>query len=70
MSTGSSSRETQCSQVLALIREHGGLSMKEVARIMGVGFNRVSGRGTELKSAGLVRRNGQSRDGSAVLVSI
>jgi transposase len=60
-------REQQRSQVLNLIIEHNGLSMKEVAQMMGVPFNTVSGRGTELKKFGLVEPTGEIRSGSAVL---
>ncbi len=58
-------------QVLNLITAFtpaGGITMKEVASIMGVEINRVSGRGSELKRLGMVRKSGEIRDGSAVLV--
>jgi hypothetical protein len=44
-----------------------GLSMKEVSQIMGVGFNRIAGRGTELRVDGWVVKTGEIRAGSAVL---
>jgi hypothetical protein len=41
--------------------------MKEIAVLMGKGFNAVAGRGSELKALGLVRKTGEVREGSAVL---
>lgn len=41
--------------------------MKEVAREMGVEFNTISGRGSELKSMGCLVGTGVVREGSAEL---
>jgi predicted transcriptional regulator len=55
-------------QVLSIIRSYpGGITMKEVAAAMGVGFNTVSGRGGELIKSGLVAAAGYKRAGSEVL---
>jgi predicted transcriptional regulator len=55
-------------QVLTIIRcRPAGITMKEVAAAMGVGFNTVSGRGGELIKAGLVTAAGYKRAGSEVL---
>jgi predicted transcriptional regulator len=62
--------EVQRNEVLALISKHGGLSMKEVAALMDVPFNTVSGRGSELKQLGKVEKTGEVRDGSAVLRTV
>jgi predicted transcriptional regulator len=62
-----SNRDAQRAAVLRLIIENNGLSMKEVAQLMGVEFNTVSGRGSELKKMGLVEPTGEVRSGSAVL---
>jgi hypothetical protein len=63
------SRGRQRSEVYDFIHSAGpqGLSMKEVARLMGVEFNRIAGRGSELKASGLVEKTGEVREGSAVL---
>jgi hypothetical protein len=61
-------RNSQRQQVYDIIANSpNGLSMKEVSQIMGVGFNRIAGRGTELRVAGWVVRTGEIRSGSAVL---
>jgi DNA-binding IclR family transcriptional regulator len=60
----------QRAAVLALLDANPtGLSMKEIAAQLGVQFNRISGRGTELKYQKLVATTGELRDGSAVLVA-
>lgn len=58
-------------RVLEIIAQAGalGATAKEVAAELGVGLNEISGRATELKAAGLVRKNGLRREGSAVLVA-
>lgn len=58
-------------EVLALIKAIGrnGMTCKEVARVMGVEMHAVSGRISELKRDGLIRPNGERRDGGAVLVA-
>jgi predicted transcriptional regulator len=57
--------------VLAVIVRAGdvGATAKEVATALGVGLNEISGRCTELRAAGLVRKKGLRREGSAVLVA-
>ena len=60
-------RAAQRAQVLDLITSSDGLTMKEVAEIMGVQLNTISGRGTELKRDKLVAPTGEIRNGSAVL---
>jgi hypothetical protein len=64
-----STRDNDRQMVLELIRELP-RSMKQIAIIMGKGFNAVAGRGSELKAMGLVKKTGEIRDGSAVLVAI
>jgi predicted transcriptional regulator len=44
-----------------------GLTCKELASTLGVGMNAISGRWTELKSAGLIEQTGR-RDGCGVYV--
>jgi hypothetical protein len=68
-SHGASTRENDRQQVLELIQECP-RSMKEVARMMGKGFNAVAGRGSELKALGLVEKTGEVRAGSAVLRAV
>ncbi|HTR27235.1 MAG TPA: hypothetical protein VMI10_24910 [Terriglobales bacterium] len=65
-------RPEQRHEVYALISNAGpqGLSMKEVATIMGVQLNTISGRGTELKKLGLVEPTAEVRAGSMVLRAI
>jgi len=63
---GTSTRENDRLEVLRLIQERP-RSMKEIAALMGKGFNAVAGRGSELKALGLVQKTGEIRDGSAVL---
>lgn len=46
-----------------------GITCKESAASMGIGMNAISGRFTELAAAGLIRRNGERRDGCAVWVA-
>lgn len=58
--------EADRNEVLRLIAECP-RTMKEIAAVMGKEFNAVSGRGSELKRLGLVRKTGEVRDGSAVL---
>lgn len=66
-----SRKEQQRLEVLEVISRYpDGLSMKEVAHMMGVGFNVVSGRGSELKALGRVEKTGEIRDGSAVLRAV
>ena len=45
-----------------------GLTMKELAKRWDVGQNAISGRATSLLAATRIKRNGQRRDGAAVLV--
>ena len=68
--SGLSARADQRKEVFALIRDAGpeGMTMKEVAKVMGVQLNRVSGRGSDLKRLEMVEENGVVRDGCAVLV--
>jgi hypothetical protein len=62
------SREAQRMRVFELIKDsYNGLSMKEVAEIMDVQLNTISGRGSSLKQLGLVEPTGEVRNGSAVL---
>ncbi|MBL8824862.1 MAG: hypothetical protein JNJ77_19910 [Planctomycetia bacterium] len=58
------------SRILILLRQAGstGRTAKELARMLGVGFNQISGRCTELVQMGFVRRLAIRRDGSAVLI--
>ena len=42
-------------------------TMKQVAAAMGRQFNTLSGRGSDLKRMGLIRKTGEIIDGSAVL---
>jgi hypothetical protein len=64
-----STRDTDRQTVLELIRELP-RTMKQIASIMGKGFNAVAGRGSELKALGLVKKTGEVIDGSAVLMAI
>src|ERR1700722_9864132 len=60
-------RSDQRLTVYHLIRDSvDGLTMKEVADIMGVALHQVSGRSSELKAGGLIYRTGEIRNGSAV----
>jgi len=63
------SRASQREQVYEIIAAHSptGISMKEVARLMGKPFHTVVPRGTELKASGLVCKTGEVEDGSAML---
>lgn len=63
------SRSAQREAVLVYIRATP-RSMKEVAQLMGVPFNTISGRGSELKRYGLVEETGEVRQGSAVLRAV
>lgn len=66
---GLPSRAAQRMAVLIYIRNEP-RSMKEVAQLMGVPFNTISGRGSELKRLGLVELTGEVRQGSAVLRAV
>lgn len=57
-------------RVLQAIRNApAGLTCKELAEQWEVGMNAVSGRFSELKSAGLIRPSGARREGGAVMVA-
>lgn len=53
-------------QIVEIIRARGNATLKEVADILGVQRNTISGRFTQLVVAGLIRKTGESRDGFAV----
>lgn len=58
----------QRSEVLRLITARPS-TMKEVAVLMGVPLHTISGRGSELKKAGLIEPTGAVRQGSAELLA-
>lgn len=64
-----SNRASQRAEVLALIRQTP-RSMKQVAEIMGVQLNVVSGRASELKKLGLIEPTGIRLNGSMVLRAV
>jgi predicted ArsR family transcriptional regulator len=58
---------TRRAEILHLLRTYGGLTMKEIAAHLGVQFNRISGRGTELKRERLIKATNERRLNSRVL---
>lgn len=51
--------------ILATLKQHGPLTGAELSRVMGIPFHRVSGRLTEMRGLGMIRRTGTVRDGGA-----
>jgi hypothetical protein len=51
-------------KTLRVIERYPGISAKGVARVLCIGFNRISGRVTELSKLGLIEPNGSARSWS------
>ena len=56
-------------QVLIALREHGGLTCKELAALMGKPMHAVSGRISELKAMGFAEPTAELRDGGRVIIA-
>ena len=55
-------------KVLRIIKDHDGITSKEIAELMGRRLHCISGRISELKRDNLVSADGQRRKGCAVIV--